>query len=123
MPWEVCNGIDIYPVGDVEARHYVADCDPDGACLGTMSLGDGEHPHTDSNFETKKADAAFIVRACNSHYDLLDALKWMVENDDTNEGDMPLDHLNGQTWDEFNAYWIDGLTRARTAIAKAEGRT
>lgn len=75
LPWEVCNGIDIYPVGDIAARHYVADCDPDGACLADMALDVGEHPHTDSTYEMKKANAEFIVRACNSHYDLLDAVQ------------------------------------------------
>lgn len=52
--------------------------------------------------------------------ELLTALKWMVEHDDTNEGDTPLEDHGGRTWDEINAYWIDGVNRARAAIAKAE---
>ena len=48
---------------------------------------------------------------------LVDALEWMITNDDTNEGDTPMPELGGQTWDEFNAYWIEGLNRARAALA------
>lgn len=59
-------------------------------------------------------DAELIVRAVNCHADLLAALRWMVENDDTERG--------GE-WETINAYWIAGLERARAAIAKAEGRT
>lgn len=52
---------------------------------------------------------------------LCDALQWMVDNDETNEGDRPLEQYNGQTWNEINAYWIDGLNRARAALAEARG--
>ena len=51
--------------------------------------------------------------------DLLAALEWMVANDDTNEGDEPLEQLRGQSWNEVNAYWIEGLNRARAAITLA----
>lgn len=53
--------------------------------------------------------------------ELVEALKWMVDNDETNEGDEPLEDLGGRSWNEINAYWVDGLNRARDAIAKAEG--
>jgi hypothetical protein len=46
----------------------------------------------------------------------LEALEWMVENDDTNEGDEPVERLGGQSWNEYNAYWLDGLNKARAAI-------
>ena len=52
--------------------------------------------------------------------ELLDALKWFIDNDDTNEGDAPLPEYNGRSWNEINAYWIDGLNRARKAIAIAK---
>lgn len=55
--------------------------------------------------------------------ELLACLKWMVENDETNEGDEPLEGHHGATWNELNAYWIDGKRRAEAVIAKAEGRT
>lgn len=46
----------------------------------------------------------------------LDALEWMVANDDTNEGDEPIDRLGGQSWNEYNSYWLDGLNNARVSI-------
>ena len=55
--------------------------------------------------------------------ELLAALKWMVENDDTNEGDEPVERLGGASWNEYNEYWIDGLNKARAAINKAERTT
>lgn len=53
--------------------------------------------------------------------ELLEALIWMVENDDTYEGDTPLPDHSGATWNEINAFWIAGLNKARAAIAKASG--
>lgn len=44
-------------------------------------------------------------------------LEWFLENDDTNEGDVPMPEHGGRTWNELNAFWIDGLVRAREAIA------
>ena len=55
--------------------------------------------------------------------DLLEALKWMVENDDTNEGNAPVESLGGASWNEYNDYWISGLNKAKAAIAKATGET
>ncbi len=45
------------------------------------------------------------------------ALQWMVDNDETNEGEEPMEEFGGQSWNEINAYWIDGLNRARAALA------
>jgi len=47
---------------------------------------------------------------------LREALQWMVDNDETNEGDEPLYDKGGRSWNEINAYWIDGLNRARAAL-------
>jgi hypothetical protein len=72
-----------------------------------------------AHFQSKEAEAnARLIAAAP---DLLEALKWMVENDETNTGDEPLDDHGGYTWNEINAYWIAGLNRARAAIAKATG--
>jgi hypothetical protein len=51
-----------------------------------------------------------------------EALEWFIENDDTNEGDDPVPHLGGRTWNDVNAYWIDGLNKSRAALAFAESR-
>lgn len=45
-------------------------------------------------------------------------LKWFVDNDETNEGDTPLPEYGGKTWNEINAYWIDGLKRARALLER-----
>lgn len=39
---------------------------------------------------------------------LYEALKWFIENDDTNRGDL---------WEQENAYWIDGFNRGCDALA------
>jgi len=70
-----------------------------------------------SKFHDQAANARLIAAAP----DLLEALIWMVENDETFEGDTPLPDHHGATWNEINAYWIAGLNRARAAIAKATG--
>lgn len=44
----------------------------------------------------------------NAHDDLVAALKWYVENDDTHEQD-------------GNEFWLAGKQRAKAALAKAEG--
>ena len=71
----------------------------------------------DSSAGTGKANARLIAAAP----DLLEALVWMVENDDTNEGDTPIEKFGGASWNEVNAHWIAGLNKARAAIAKATG--
>ena len=48
----------------------------------------------------------------NNAAELLEALEWMIENDDTNRGG---------DWEYKNAYWIEGLERARKAVATAKG--
>lgn len=53
--------------------------------------------------------------------DLLEALKWYVANDDTNESEEPVERLGGESWSKVNAFWIEGRRRAIAAIAKAEG--
>jgi hypothetical protein len=53
---------------------------------------------------------------------LYSALQWFIENDDTNQGDNPQEHLGGRSWDDVNAYWIDGLNAGIAAVKLAEGR-
>jgi hypothetical protein len=51
---------------------------------------------------------------------LREAVQWFIDNDETNQGDEPMPEFGGQSWNEINAYWIDGLTRAR-AVLKGTG--
>ena len=62
-------------------------------------------------------DAADEIERLRAERDRLrEALQWMVDNDETNEGDEPLYDKGGRSWNEINAYWIDGLNRARAAL-------
>jgi hypothetical protein len=66
---------------------------------------------------------AELRRLHEANAELLAALKWMVKNDETNQGDAPVESLGGASWNECNAYWISGLNKAKAAIAKATGET
>ena len=50
--------------------------------------------------------------------ELAAALDWMVENDETNEGDEEMPERGNATWNEINKYWIDGLNRSRAALTR-----
>lgn len=43
-------------------------------------------------------------------------IQWFIENDETNEGDAPMAEHGGQSWNEINEYWIEGLNRARKFV-------
>jgi hypothetical protein len=47
---------------------------------------------------------------------LREAVQWFIDNDETNQGDEPMPEFGGQSWNEINAYWVDGLNRARAAL-------
>lgn len=82
-------------------------------------FGDDTQYYPSEGTPPNEHDARLIAAApC-----LLEALIWMVENDDTYEGDEPVDRLGGESWNEHNRYWIEGLNKARAAIAKATGET
>jgi hypothetical protein len=51
---------------------------------------------------------------------LREALRWFIDNDETNQGDEPMPEFGGQSWNEINAYWIDGLNRARAALRESD---
>ena len=56
-----------------------------------------------------KENAAFIVRACNSHYEMLEALRELYLDLVANDQDGLIEH-------------VEPMRKARDAIAKAEGR-
>ena len=62
--------------------------------------------------------AAEIERLRTENAALRAALQWMVDNDETNEGDEPMPEYGGQTWNGINAYYIAGLNRARDALGQ-----
>ena len=69
--------------------------------------------------EQKMADAKFIVRAVNSHDDLLDACKWFMEkvDDNTLVRDISRDGESG--FHIRMLKFVAGLDEAMTAIKKA----
>lgn len=68
------------------------------------------HTAAEWRFSYHRDNAAFIVRACNSHYDLLEALK---ELSDYYSADLASDFGNE----------AGRMRKALAAIAKAEGRS
>jgi hypothetical protein len=52
----------------------------------------------------------------------VEALQWFIDNDDTNEGDEPMPEFDGMTWNELNAYWIEGLKNGRATLAELKGQ-
>lgn len=109
-PWEVCNGTDIFPVDDPEARRYIANCDPEDAPVEN----DGDHPYTDMNFAEAKANTAFIVRAVNAHDDLVKALKEIKGRDS---------YIDATPRGERKVILGDLAKIADAALAKATGES
>ena len=68
-----------------------------------------DEPYTTSPLEP--ADAEFIVRACNSHYELLAACQRLLRQVELT------DDYHASTWGTLN----DAAKQAREAIAKARG--
>ena len=79
----------------------------------------GRKPETAHPMCIKSAD--LIETQAHEIERLREALQWMVDNDETNEGDEPMDEFGGQSWNEINAYWIAGLNKARAALKGTEG--
>lgn len=99
-PWEVCNGIDVYPVGDFEARKLIADCDAMNAPVDNH----GDHLDTDMTYAECKANARLISAAP----DMYEALRAWVES---------------TAFDEQTGSMAPVYQGARAALAKAEGRS
>lgn len=70
--------------------------------------------------DADKANAAFIVRACNAHDELLAALREYVRADAALRA---LPNEPGKAWRDAEAQYRAAVTDARAAIAKAEGNT
>jgi len=91
-PWEDCP--DFYNGGD----HYIWPVGANGVQIATV--------HDNSQVD---ANAAFIVRACNAHEELVEALRELIDQ---------LEGIGIPDW--HGAEGLD-LSQARAAIKKAEG--
>ena len=94
---------------------YWPDCCRDGGMITTNE--NGGHIAAPTFFEKSpeltKANAAFIVKACNSHYELLDACKEAF-GVITEPGVMDVD--------EWKAWQKKTIFQLKFIIAKAEGK-
>ncbi len=85
--------------------------DPEGARyqeIAKMRDGNSVHPHLAVTTEEQQANAAFIVRACNSHEELVGALEMCIE------------YFEGVTEREVEPS-SEAYLKARSALAKARG--
>ena len=70
---------------------------------------------TDDEHIQSQADAEFIVRACNNHYQLVEALEWILKIADVNyEQDGKLRHQGARTLKRI-------AEKAEAALAAAKG--
>lgn len=97
-PWKVFNGTDVFPDdGDKEATRYIADCD-----MASAAFISGEEA---------RANARLIAAAP----DLLETLKGMVG--------MYVELVESGDAGFWDAEKVTEVIAARSAIAKAEGRS
>ena len=85
-----------------------------------MTHRDEDEEIIDSALDTLAWQRREIDRLKAEVEGLREALQWMIDNDETNEGDEPMEDFGGQSWNEINAYWIEGLNRARAALEKRQ---
>lgn len=101
-PWATWDlqGDDEYPLPQKGDLRLIG---PNKICMGIIFGGFNSHSQ-----ELRELDgnAAFIVRACNAHDELLEALKALVADCMASD---------------FNEHW-DSFKNAELAISKAEGR-
>ena len=83
------------------------------------------------DYSRVEANAAFIVRACNSHYQLVEALRGIIDHFDCSHGNAPgHDHLIPGVWDKdvsngakggTQCVWCEQWNEARAALSQAGG--
>jgi hypothetical protein len=108
LPWGISYGFDLTACKRHPGRAtYV--CGPNPESIGIKISTPWIEGAWDDDAEAK-ANAAFIVRACNSHYALIEALQQFVNGVETRMIDSPADET------------LANIThRARVAIANARG--
>lgn len=118
LPWIRTNGTDIFSsLGAKNSSGILPSSNMDGwqiadCSQGICFIGDTKVELTK---EEQLSNAKFIVRACNSHYELLEAcktlIKWLEDSNLTKTMDYP--------WSKGVEYSM--ITEAKQAIKKAEG--
>lgn len=91
----------------------------DGNGLKILSCGDSTHYYPSEGEEPYSADAEFIVRACNNHYELLEALK-KVRHVSQKAIDGYENEQDSMCADGVYECVINNYEAAQAAISKAE---
>lgn len=94
-----------------DGKHYCGVHDPEKR---TERSAAREQKWAAERMEVNKRvdDAKETQRRAGLYEELLACLEWFVENDDTNDGGV---------WEDVNSFWLAGLRRAQSVIAKAKG--
>ena len=100
-----------WSIGHSMERNYIYGGGSHLACIGSRE--NGFFIHDDGSLNESEANAAFIVRAVNSHDDLLEALETLLALDTDGEAGCRIDPI------EYGR----ALAMARAAVAKARGET
>lgn len=69
---------------------------------------------TDSNPDSL---LTYLARRVLAAEKMAESLEWLLSESETNRGDIPLPDYRGRTWNEINAYWIEGENKASEALA------
>lgn len=115
-PWQVEPHSDTDEIVNVVSEYEVQ---PDGIkranWIAELDAQIDFDSDVDEQLAVVNANAAFIVRACNAHDDLVDALKEALRYLD--DGDPETEFVKS-----FETGRSVSITRLRAAIAKAEGK-
>jgi len=122
LPWGVEEG---HIQRDSNGIRYWQITDGQDAIACNQFCYAGNHPAMNA------ANAAFIVRACNSHYQLVEALRGIIDHFDCSHGNAPgHDHLIPGVWDKdvsngakggTQCVWCEQWNEARAALSQAGG--
>ena len=102
-----------WSIGHSMERNYIYGGGSHLACIGSRE--NGFFIHDDGSLNESEANAAFIVRAVNSHDDLLEALEETVR--------VAVVFANCEAAEARGGKIPPWLVKARAAIAKAWGET
>jgi len=133
LPWHACNNGECSCFSISSKHHPIATVEHGiwGDSFPTIAYHPNGAPYIDMNFmeygeipeEEARANWKFIVRACNSHYELLEMLEELL----TDYIDV-FDMMNDYAVDSYNAKSESPddrpiVLKARALIAKARGET
>lgn len=126
LPWDACQGgaCRCGQIWSISADQQVAKANDEWG-------DDVDFPYGAVGRVQQAANAAFIVRACNSHYQLVESLRGIIDHFDCSHGNAPgHDHLIPGVWDKdvsngvkggTKCGWCEQWNEARAALSQAGG--